>query len=149
MSAARRWPGVAPLVGFFALAFVLSWGVGAVFKGVPIVSPDGLFIGGVSLAAIIVLAVTEGRPGLRDLGHRLVRWRVGARWYAVLIAVPILVVGAADRFSFHCSGALRWTGRGGRAGRPRRCCWGFCSFFRWAPRSGRRSAGAGMRSRGC
>jgi len=95
MSAARQWPGVAPLVGFFALAFVLSWGVGAVFKGVPIVSPDGLFIGGVSLAAIIVVAVTEGRAGLRDLGHRLVRWRVGARWYAVLIAVPILVVGAA------------------------------------------------------
>ena len=95
MSAARQWPGVAPLVGFFALAFGLSWGVGAVFKGVPIVSPDGLFIGGVSLAAIIVVAVTEGRAGLRDLGHRLVRWRVGARWYAVLIAVPILVVGAA------------------------------------------------------
>ena len=58
MSAARQWPGVAPVVGFFALAFGLSWGVGAVFKRVPIVSPDGLFIGGVSLAAIIVLAVT-------------------------------------------------------------------------------------------
>src|SRR4051794_28876094 len=78
MSAARQWPGVAPLVGFLALAFGLSWGVGAVFKGVPIVSPDGLFIGGVSLAAIIVVAFTEGRAGLRDLGHRLVRWRVGA-----------------------------------------------------------------------
>jgi hypothetical protein len=60
-----------------------------VFKGVPIVSPDGLFIGGVSLAAVIVVAATEGGGGLGDLGHRLVRWRVGARWYAVLMAVLI------------------------------------------------------------
>src|SRR3954467_7953205 len=71
--AARRWPGAGPVVGFFALAFGLSWGVGAVFKGVPIVAPDGLFIGGVSLAAVIVVAATEGRAGLGDLGHRLVR----------------------------------------------------------------------------
>jgi hypothetical protein len=109
---ARRWPGVAPSVAFFALVFGLSWGVGAVFKGVPIVSPDGLFIGGVSLAAVIVVAVTEGRAGLRDLGRRLVRWRVGARWYAVLIAVPILVVGAvAVLLPLFGGGGLDWSRR--------------------------------------
>jgi membrane protease YdiL (CAAX protease family) len=109
MSAQSR-PGVAPVLGFFTLAFGLSWGVGAVFKGVPIVSPDGLFIGGVSLAAIIVVAVTEGRAGLRELGRRLVRWRVGARWYAVLIAVPILVVGAvAVLLPLFGASALDWS----------------------------------------
>jgi membrane protease YdiL (CAAX protease family) len=112
MSAARQWPGVAPVVGFFTLAFGLSWGVGAVFRGVPIVAPDGLFIGGVSLAAMIIVAITEGRAGLRDLGHRLVRWRVGARWYAVLIAVPILVVGAvAVLLPLFGGGALDWSRR--------------------------------------
>ena len=82
------------------------------FRAVPIVTPAGLFIGGVSLAAIIVVAVTEGRAGLRDLGHRLVRWRVGARWYAVLIAVPILVVGAAAVLLPQFGGAaLDWSRR--------------------------------------
>jgi membrane protease YdiL (CAAX protease family) len=109
--AARRWPGAGPVVGFFALAFGLSWGVGAVFKGVPIVAPDGLFIGGVSLAAVIVVAATEGRAGLGDLGHRLVRWRVGARWYAVLMAVPILVVGAVVVLLPLFGGALDWSRR--------------------------------------
>jgi len=100
------------VIGFVALAFGLSWGVGAVLKGVPIVSPDGLFIGGVSLAAVIVVAVTEGRAGLRDLGHRLVRWRVGVRWYAILIAVPILLVGAvAVLLPLFGGGALDWSRR--------------------------------------
>ena len=36
-------------------------------------------------------AVAGGRPGLRALGARMVRWRVGWRWYAVALGLPLAV----------------------------------------------------------
>lgn len=51
-----------------------------------------------ALAAILVIALGYGRAGLRDLRSRLLRWRVGGRWYAVaLLTAPVLmtvIVGA-------------------------------------------------------
>jgi hypothetical protein len=52
------------------------------------------------LAAILVTGIVQGRPGLRDLGSRMVRWRVPARWYATATALarrPRLTVAAAGR----------------------------------------------------
>ena len=43
------------------------------------------------LAALIVIATTEGRARLRGLGSRIIRWRVGWYWYAVAIGVPLAV----------------------------------------------------------
>jgi membrane protease YdiL (CAAX protease family) len=40
---------------------------------------------GPALAAIIVTAVIEGRPGVRRLLGRIKRWRVGLRWYMVAL----------------------------------------------------------------
>lgn len=46
---------------------------------------------GYTLVAILVIVLAFGRAGLRDLGSRVVRWRVGARWYAVaLLTAPVL-----------------------------------------------------------
>jgi membrane protease YdiL (CAAX protease family) len=42
-------------------------------------------------AAIIVIAVGEGRAGFRDLGARMVRWRVPWYWYAVALGLPLAV----------------------------------------------------------
>ena len=44
---------------------------------------------GPALAASSVTAATEGRSGLRDLLARTVRWRVGRRWYAIAVGVPL------------------------------------------------------------
>jgi membrane protease YdiL (CAAX protease family) len=46
---------------------------------------------GPALAAVIVAAITDGRAGLRDLLSRLVRWRVGVRWYAVALGLPMIL----------------------------------------------------------
>jgi uncharacterized protein len=46
-----------------------------------------------ALAAVLVTALAYGRAGVRDLGSRLLRWRLGVRWYAVaLLTAPILWV---------------------------------------------------------
>ena len=82
-------------VCFFVVAFALSWGIGAIFAGVPLVAPDRLFIGGVPVAAVLVLGATGGRAALADLSRGLVRWQVGAIWYGVVAVLPVLLIGVA------------------------------------------------------
>jgi membrane protease YdiL (CAAX protease family) len=76
-----------PLVVFFILAYTLSWPLIPLVSVSPLWGFPALF--GPALAAVIVAAVTDGRPGLRDLLGRLVRWRVGARWYVVALGLPM------------------------------------------------------------
>lgn len=47
---------------------------------------------GAALAAIIVTAAVSGREGLRNLAARTFRWRIPARWYAVVAATAGLLV---------------------------------------------------------
>jgi CAAX protease family protein len=67
------------LVAFFALAFVLAWGW-VPWRSFGAFSP--LF------AALLVIGVADGRAGYRLLLSRILRWRVGWRWYAVAAALP-------------------------------------------------------------
>jgi membrane protease YdiL (CAAX protease family) len=101
-----------PLTSFFFLAFILSWGLGAAVRGTPLelIAPDQVFIGGVLVAALIVVALSDGRAGLGDLGRRLLRWRVGVHWYAVVFALPVALVGAVALLIPVLGGsALEWT----------------------------------------
>ena len=59
------------------------------------------------LAALIVLAVTEGKSGVTGLLRRMVRWRVGLQWYAVALLLPILVTLAAAALNVFLLGAQR------------------------------------------
>jgi CAAX protease family protein len=81
MSLVRRHP----LITFFILAYVISWG----FLPIEAVRfmPGGPFI-----AALIVIPLAQGWSGLRELGSRIIRWRVRWYWYAVAIGLPLAVV---------------------------------------------------------
>ena len=68
------------VVAFFLLAYALSW------SAIPWRS---FFAPGVLVAALIVVALTEGVAGLRAMGARLIRWRVSWIWYALAIGVPL------------------------------------------------------------
>jgi hypothetical protein len=71
-----------PMISFFVLACALSWAL----------LPIGTFFPpGALIAALVVAFITRGRDGLRDIGRRLIRWRVHPIWYAVAIGVPLLV----------------------------------------------------------
>jgi membrane protease YdiL (CAAX protease family) len=71
------------LVLFFALAFALSWAMWAI----PVAPTYGPF-----LAAIIVVATTAGRHGLRRLLSQLGRWRAGLRWWLVAVSPGLLLL---------------------------------------------------------
>ena len=93
-----------PLATYFALAFVVSWGGVLLVIGGPAGIPgtkeetDRLFplaflamLAGPSLAGLLAVLLTQGKAGLRGLWSRLIRWRVGVRWYAIaLLTAPLL-----------------------------------------------------------
>lgn len=103
-----------PLACFFALAYGLSWlawlpyvlsanaGLGVLPLRIPAVQGSTQTLGvapggylGPITAALIVTAAVEGGPGLRRWARRLIRWRVGLRWYGVaVLGVPAaLIIG--------------------------------------------------------
>jgi membrane protease YdiL (CAAX protease family) len=88
-----------PIVTFFVLAYTFAWLPWVLGTLVPASRPFVLypFLGsGPLLAALIVIPISQGRAGLRALGARMLKWRVGWHWYAVAIGVPLIVaLGAA------------------------------------------------------
>ena len=82
-----------PLIAFFVLAFALSWWPWILYAfGL---SPAPIASFGPFLAALVVLAITQGKSGIGDLLRRMVRWRVGIRWYAVALLLPVGIALAA------------------------------------------------------
>lgn len=83
----RRWP----LPTFFVLTFVIGWLPWPFYAAGILPGTNFLPIAPLA-AALIVLPLTEGRAGLRDLGARMIRWRVP--WYCYLAAVglPLAVI---------------------------------------------------------
>jgi uncharacterized protein len=78
LSAVRRHP----IFTFFVLTYALTWGF----------LPLGIFgATGPLIAALIVIPITQGRAGLRELGSRMIRWRVRWYWYVLAIGLPLAV----------------------------------------------------------
>jgi hypothetical protein len=75
---------------FFLLTYLLSWW--------PLLGRFGLLPHGVPLAALIVIALTHGRAGLREFWGRVTNFR-GGWWY--LIGPAILAVGLAVAFGIN------------------------------------------------
>jgi membrane protease YdiL (CAAX protease family) len=73
-----------PIITFFVLTYVITWGF------VPFGS-FGAF--GPLIAALIVALLTRGRAGLKELGLRMIRWRVSWYWYVVAIGLPLAIHG--------------------------------------------------------
>ncbi|MCB8925947.1 MAG: CPBP family intramembrane metalloprotease [Ardenticatenaceae bacterium] len=49
-----------------------------------------------SIAGVVMIAVTAGQAGLRELWQRLTRWRIGWRWYALgLLPLGLYLVATA------------------------------------------------------
>jgi membrane protease YdiL (CAAX protease family) len=107
-----------PLIAFFVLAFAGTWiaslplvlaqnGLGLLPYTIPEIGPyppSYLFaalgaIFGPTLASFTVTAVTAGKAGVLQLLRRYMIWRVGLRWYLlVLVGVPVFQLVCASIF---------------------------------------------------
>ena len=88
-SRARRHP----LIWFAVLSILLSWWAWPLYSLGLIPVPVASF--GPFLAALIVLAVTEGKSGVIGLFRRMGRWRVGVVWYLIALATPVVLSAVA------------------------------------------------------
>ncbi len=76
------------LILFFGLAYALSWW-GNLFEA------HSMFPLGPFLAAVLVLSLVSGKAGLVDFLHRIVQWRVGWYWYALVMGLPVTIISVA------------------------------------------------------
>lgn len=82
-----------PLTWFLVLTCALSWWMWplqAVWPAAPPIASFGPF-----LAALVVLSLTQGRRGVRDLLQRMIRWRVPLRSHVLAIGLPVIVTSTA------------------------------------------------------
>ena len=84
----RSLVGRHPVAAFLVLVFAVT----GLLMVLPL--PEVMYgslenIFGAAVPAFVVTAIVGGRPGVRDLVSRSLRWRVPFRWYAVsLLALP-------------------------------------------------------------
>ena len=93
-----------PVLAYYALTFAISWlgivialGPGG-FMGTTVTSRTQVFVGGPisllgpSISGVLLTGLIYGKPGLKQLKDRLLKWRVGVGWYAfVFLAAPVLI----------------------------------------------------------
>src|SRR5215216_3012877 len=94
MNPISAWVKRHPIAAFFVLAYTFSWLPWVLGTLLPDSRPFVLYPflgGGPLLAALIVLPITQGRAGLRALGTRMIKWRVGWQWYALALGIPLTV----------------------------------------------------------
>ncbi len=93
-----------PVLSYFALTFVISWGGFILAVGGPGGFPADpqrfeklmpfvawAMLAGPSLSGLLLTGLISGMTGFRELLSRLLKWRVNAGWYAfALLPAPIL-----------------------------------------------------------
>ena len=110
-STIRRLVARHPATAFLVMAFGFGWaslipillsenGLGVVPIELPLTLVQTLAtVLGLALPAFLVTAATGGKEGVRDLLGRMLRWRVGMRWYLIaLFGLPVTVLLAAIPF---------------------------------------------------
>lgn len=111
-----------PVLTYFVLTIVISWGgvflVSGGADGFPANAQEVeallpfvvllLAIGPV-LTSILLTILLDGRAGLRSFLERLLKWRVGLRWYAAaLLLTPLLA--AVTLFGLSLASPVFWPG---------------------------------------
>src|SRR5436190_1372431 len=106
-----------PLLAYYVLTFALSWG-----GFLLVVGPGSLvntnwqaqgkflaavlvMLAGPSIAGLLLIGLVDGRAGYRELSARLLKWRVGGRWY-VLAMLPAPIVAAGVLFALSLTSPL-------------------------------------------
>ena len=105
MTALKNFIKRQPVLAYFILTIIFTWGCMAIAVypgGFPIseaqMETSGALVYvamlvGPSGAGLLLTGLIDGRKGYRQLLSRLIRWRVGAGWYAfALMTAPVMIV---------------------------------------------------------
>lgn len=105
MSSIRHFIKTHPVLCYYILTFLISWGAilpPIIAGGIPPTKAElsamlPFAIGGMLLgplvSALVMTALVDGRAGFRELGARLLKWHVGWGWYAfAVLMAPALVL---------------------------------------------------------
>jgi uncharacterized protein len=95
----RAWGRDHPVTAYVVLACGLSWAwwIPMIARG-EVVHPGAGWpthlpgLAGPAVAAVVLTALLDGRRGLGDLAARLGRWRIGGRWWALVLATAALAL---------------------------------------------------------
>lgn len=114
----RRHPIAAYAVAAYAVSW--AWWVPIAFRHQIVAKGSGWpthFPGllGPMISALAITAVISGREGVRDLGARMFRWRIGVRGWALALGTPLLLIAVGLAVDSQRS----WTGLGIFNGLPR------------------------------
>ena len=88
-----------PLISYFFLCFIISWSIwipaGLLAPNMTLMLLPGAW--SPTIAALLITLITEGRTGVRVLLRGVLKWRVGAGFYAFaifgMLGVALLSVG--------------------------------------------------------
>lgn len=102
-----NWLKQHPVPAFFLLTFVIAWSLwiplGVLASGNILLTLPGAWAP--TLSALILLGLSEGRDGVRKFLKKVLRWRVGLRWYLVVLfgiaAVAYLAIGIGLLFGIN------------------------------------------------
>jgi membrane protease YdiL (CAAX protease family) len=112
---ARNFVRRFPLVTYFAMAYALS------LTALLVIGPPDLsgrspvppisfvmfpvLVVGIGLSGVALTAITAGWGGVRDLGRRIIRWRLG-RWALALLIPPIAITVVLNAFRLEVAPAF-------------------------------------------
>lgn len=106
---ARRHPVSAGFVTMFLLTWPVDLWAAAASYGWAAAPPSilPLLVGyGFVVAAILMTGILDGRDGVRVLLRRFLVWRVGARWYVVVLCGPAAIYLTAVALHVALGGSL-------------------------------------------
>lgn len=108
----RAWIERMPLLGYFGLTFVWSWACWALSPAIrpqlPWLATFLMFAGsfGPSLAAVVMVVSTRNVVGLRAWLARCLKWRIGWKWWAFALLLPLAVMLLAAGLNIMLGGAI-------------------------------------------
>jgi len=123
--------GARSLAAFWALAFLVTWGAGALVavstqatlvngvsigrRALPLSLPGAIVLllvsgSGPAIAAIVVSAAEAGLSGVRALLSQVLRWQAGLGWYAIALLLPTALTLVSTAIWVVATGArpVRW-----------------------------------------
>lgn len=95
----RNWMQRHPLLGFFALAYLISWSfwLGSFLVGDESVWGSVLFVaGGFGPAAAAAIVIWSRGESMRAWARAIIHWRVPVRFWLYALGLPALLYGLAN-----------------------------------------------------